>query len=74
MVNHILTASLDRNLIVSIVYQKDTEITQRDIKVLGIDGESVKAFCFLRNQKRTFKKENILSAGYIIRGAQKIAK
>lgn len=62
MKDHILEASLERNRIVTIIYQKKDEITKRKIKVLDIEGESIKAFCFLRNQIRVFRKENILSA------------
>lgn len=64
MVEHILQASLERNMIVTIMYQKGTEITMRNIKVFSISGNDVKAFCYLRKQNRTFKKENILSASF----------
>ncbi|MCX8129448.1 MAG: hypothetical protein N3I35_05030 [Clostridia bacterium] len=74
MINHILKASLDRNLTISIVYQKGSELTQRDIKVIGIDEKSIKAFCFLRNQLRVFSKENILSASLKIRNIERVAK
>lgn len=67
MINHILSASLERNCIVTIMYQKDDMITKRDIKVLGLDGDMVKAFCYLRNQVRMFKKDNILSASFCIK-------
>jgi len=39
------------------MYLKGNEITKRNIKVLDIDNENIKAFCFLRNQKRIFKIE-----------------
>lgn len=64
MINHILKASLERNRIISIVYQKENKITQRNIKVLKIEEGSVKAFCFLRSQQRSFKIDNILSASF----------
>lgn len=50
MINHILKASQEIGLTVSIMYQKDAEITQREIKVLTMDEKSIKVFCFLRNQ------------------------
>ena len=68
MVEHILRASLDRELIVTIMYIKDTEITMRNIKVLSMDEDHIKAYCYLRKQNRVFKKENILSAAFINTG------
>lgn len=64
MINHILKASIERNCIVTIIYQKENEITQRNIKVVEITGNRVKAFCYLRNENRTFRLENILSASF----------
>lgn len=64
MVEHILKASLERNMIVTIIYQKGGEITIRNIKVLDLDNEHVKAYCYLRRENRVFKKENILSASF----------
>lgn len=64
MIHHILRTSMEENRIITIMYQKGAEITQRNIKVLTIDGENVKAFCYLRNQRRIFKISNILSAAY----------
>ncbi|MGG4039878.1 WYL domain-containing protein [Heyndrickxia ginsengihumi] len=37
------------------------DISQRVIKVLHVSSESLKAYCYTRNQFRTFKLENILS-------------
>ncbi|MEK1829165.1 hypothetical protein AAAC51_08595 [Priestia megaterium] len=39
-------------------------LTQRFIIVYKICPESIKAWCLLRNEKRTFKMENILSYGF----------
>lgn len=65
MVDHILKASLERNLIITIMYQKGEEITMRNIKVLEIEKDRVKAYCCLRKENRIFKKENILSAAFL---------
>ena len=65
MINHIIKASIEREITISIMYQKGSEITQRKIRVLDIEGSSVKAFCYLRNQRRIFKLENILSASFV---------
>jgi predicted DNA-binding transcriptional regulator YafY len=64
MVDYILKASLERGKIICIIYLKDNEITERKIKVFHIDNGNIKAYCFLRNQNRIFKIENILSATF----------
>lgn len=64
MVEHILKASLEKHKVITIIYQKDEEITQRDIRVLDMDNEKVKAMCYLKHQPRVFKKECILAAGW----------
>lgn len=71
MVEHILKASLERNLIVTIVYIKGNEVTMRNIKVLEIKADRIKAYCYLRKENRVFKKENILSAAFINVNASK---
>ena len=62
MIEHFLKISLERNRIITIIYQKGSEITLRNIKVVAFDGEYVIAFCYLRNQRRVFNRRNILSA------------
>ena len=47
---------------VRIMYLSDGVITERLIKPFCIEGQSVKAYCYLRRSKRTFKMEGILSA------------
>ncbi len=64
MVKYFLKASLERNRIINIIYLKDTEITERSIRVYEISNGNIKAFCFLRNQNRVFKIDNILSASF----------
>lgn len=65
MVDHILKASQERNLIVTIMYLKGSDITMRNIKVLEVKENNIKAYCYLRNESRVFKKENILSAAFL---------
>lgn len=49
---------------VEIIYMDDKGcLTQRFIIVYKIYPQNVKAWCLLRNEKRTFKIENILSYG-----------
>ncbi|KOP79869.1 hypothetical protein ACFFHH_16200 [Cytobacillus solani] len=40
-------------------------ISQRKIKVLSVNEESFKAYCYIRKQQRTFKISNILSVGQV---------
>mgnify|MGYP001025034413 CR=1 FL=1 len=49
-----------------IIFYIDSEnkVTERYIRVLRIDKDSILAYCFFRKQVRTFNMENILSAGY----------
>jgi predicted DNA-binding transcriptional regulator YafY len=64
MINHILKASLEQGAVISIIYAKDDVITKRNIKVLEINENSIKAYCYLRNQTRVFRLDNILAADY----------
>ena len=61
---HVLKSSLDAHKIITIMYQKNKEITQRKVKVLKMKDDDIEAFCYLRKQIRHFKKENILAAQY----------
>lgn len=40
---------------------KNNKITKRMVKIIKVDENSFRAFCFTRNAKRTFMIENILS-------------
>jgi hypothetical protein len=64
MMEHVLRVSFERNWIITIMYEKAGEITMRNIKVLQMDEDTIKAFCYLRGEQRKFKKKNILSAGF----------
>ncbi|MBT2695551.1 hypothetical protein [Bacillus sp. ISL-55] len=60
--NIILEKSLRENLPVEMIYlAANNQITQRRIIVKELHERYFKAFCFLRNADRLFKKENILS-------------
>lgn len=55
---------MEKQQVITVIYQKGNILTKRNIKVLHIDGNSVKAYCYLRKQNRIFKKENILAADF----------
>jgi predicted DNA-binding transcriptional regulator YafY len=59
-----LRNSLQDHKIVTIIYQRGKEITQRDIRIMKLMDKDVEAYCYLRNQVRHFKKENILAITY----------
>ena len=65
MSDYVLRSSLEDHKIITIMYVRNEEISQRNIKVLKIKDDEIEAYCYLRHQVRHFKKENILSAGYI---------
>jgi predicted DNA-binding transcriptional regulator YafY len=48
---------------VQIIYKTDAEVfTKRTILITTIENDYIKAYCYLRNQFRTFRTENILAA------------
>jgi predicted DNA-binding transcriptional regulator YafY len=58
----LLKRCLDQNKLVEIIYMSESGvISQRTIKLENVSSMYIKGFCFLRNQKRTFKTANILS-------------
>lgn len=63
MVNYVLNASKDKDCF--IIYMKGNEITQRKIRVMEVTEDYVRAWCYLRNEPRLFRKENILSASLV---------
>ncbi|GGB58293.1 hypothetical protein F3157_20245 [Virgibacillus dakarensis] len=48
-----------------IYLDSNNQITQRTIKVLRTNNDTVLAFCYTKRQVRTFKRNNILSVGPI---------
>ena len=64
MDEYMLKNSLQGHTIVTIMYQRGKEITQRDIRIMKLMDKDVEAFCYLRHQVRHFKKENILAITY----------
>lgn len=62
MVNQSLKYSLTNHKVITIMYMKRLEITQRRIQVLKIDDTNIKALDIDKGQLRTFKIGNILSA------------
>ena len=65
MIEHILKTSQEQHKVVSIMYLKGSEITKRNIRVIDMDQDTVKAMCYLRHQPRVFKRESIIAADYV---------
>ena len=41
--------------------KENGEISKRKVKVLSVEGNTFKAYCFLRNTKRIFKINSVLA-------------
>lgn len=59
---YVLNYSLSKRCPVAIMYMKDSEITHRNVRVMKMNKDIIKAIDINKNAIRTFKKENILSA------------
>lgn len=57
----ILKAFKQQQLIDMMYIANDGSISKRRVKILTVSGGSFQAYCFLRNRKRTFKIDNVLS-------------
>ncbi len=64
MIDYVLKFSLEQEIIVTIIYLKGSVITKRNIQALEIGDNTIKAYCYLRQQNRIFKRDNILSASF----------
>ena len=54
--------SMQLKQISEMIYMNNNgEISKRRVKVLSVEGNTFKAYCFLRNTKRTFKVDNVLA-------------
>ena len=62
-----LMKCMERNQLVELMYMDSKgNISQRRVKVLRIQGDTFKVFCFKRNAKRTFIMDNVLACVPII--------
>ncbi|MBM7605970.1 putative DNA-binding transcriptional regulator YafY [Metabacillus crassostreae] len=64
--NSMLLRSQEQNKPIEIIYiNENGNISQRIIRVIEMNDSIIKAYCYLRNAKRVFKKENLLSAAVV---------
>ena len=58
----LLIRSIEENIPLEMIYlSEDQQISQRKLFVKEVHDEYIRAYCMLRKQVRTFRKENILS-------------
>lgn len=60
--NGLILRSISENLPLEVIYiSEKQELSQRKLIIKEINGSTVRAYCLLRRQIRTFRLENILS-------------
>jgi predicted DNA-binding transcriptional regulator YafY len=58
----LLLQSIEENIPLEMIYlSEDQQISQRKLMVKEVNDEYIRAYCLLRKQIRTFRRENILS-------------
>ena len=58
---------MQRNQLVNMMYvSKSGEVSKRRIKIIKIVGDSLQAFCFTRQAKRTFMIDSVLAVVPIV--------
>lgn len=58
----LLLRSIEENIPLEMIYlSQDQRISQRKLIVKEVNEEYIRAYCLLRKQVRTFRRENILS-------------
>ncbi|MEH7250696.1 hypothetical protein V7111_01000 [Neobacillus niacini] len=58
----LLLRSIEENFPLEMIYlSSDQHISQRKLLVKEVNDEYIRAYCLLRKQIRTFRRENILS-------------
>ncbi|MFJ8064929.1 transcriptional regulator [Psychrobacillus sp. NPDC096426] len=63
----------DRGQLADMIYLKDNgKISKRRVKVLIVGEHTFKAYCFLRNTKRTFKINNVLAFVPVIKKEREV--
>ncbi|MEC1523963.1 hypothetical protein P9D43_18355 [Neobacillus niacini] len=58
----LLLRSIEDNIPLEMIYlSQDQKISQRRLLVKEVNDDYIRAYCLLRKQMRTFRRENILS-------------
>jgi predicted DNA-binding transcriptional regulator YafY len=62
LMNALFQRSMDEHLPLEMIYlSKNQQLSQREMIVKEMNGDTIRAYCLLRKQIRTFRIENILS-------------
>ena len=62
MMKEQLIKAMQRNQLLNMMYMaKDGNVSKRRIKIIKIVGDSIQAYCFTRQAKRTFMIDNVLA-------------
>jgi predicted DNA-binding transcriptional regulator YafY len=64
MLDYVLRMAGETGKRLTIIYSKGDRITRREVRVVEIGRDHILAYCYLRNQMRTFKKAGILAAAF----------
>lgn len=59
----------NKEKIIIFYIDNNNQVTERYIRVLNIKDNYILAYCYYRKQVRTFKVDNVLSAGPVRKGA-----
>jgi predicted DNA-binding transcriptional regulator YafY len=60
--NGLIQRSIEDHLPLEMIYLSESkQLSQRKLIVKEMDGDTIRAYCLLRKQMRTFRIENILS-------------
>lgn len=72
--NGIIKRSIESGNPVEVIYIDCKEkISQRTVKVLEVNEDAIKVYCYFRKQKRTFKLSNVLSVAPIRKSYNKVS-
>ncbi|WP_179134548.1 hypothetical protein [Oceanobacillus timonensis] len=76
MIGFLTNAIEQKNKVMIYYMDQDYNVTQRIIRVVGIDDKKILGYCYYRKQVRSFKLENILSFGQLkeVRGHDEVDK
>lgn len=68
-----LIKAMQRNQLVDIMYiAKNDSVTKRRVRVIKIVGDSLQAFCFTRQAKRSFIIQNVLAVTPVFRKEREV--
>ncbi|MFE6166991.1 transcriptional regulator [Viridibacillus arvi] len=69
-----LLKAMQRNQVIDLMYMsKGGEITKRRVKIIKMTADAFQAYCFMKNDKRTFIIDNVLVAVPTIRKEREVA-